>query len=82
MIVENINLSVGGDIISFAHTSKLPTIIDSLSLKNNTNAKIALENAIKTDSSRKQIVQVAAASASSNLQNREPIFVVFENSQL
>ena len=64
------------------HSSKEPTIIDTLTMSRNINAKITLDNAIKTDSSLRQIVLFTGAMISSNIQNREPLFVVLENSRL
>ena len=64
------------------HSSKEPTIIDTLSMTGNINAKITLDNAIKTDSSLRQIVILTSVVVTSNIQNREPLFVVLENSRL
>ena len=64
------------------HSSKEPTIVDALSHKGNMNAKIVMDNAIKSVSTLRQVVLFSVTIATGNVQNREPLFLVLENSRL
>ena len=54
--IQGVTFNSGGAVFMFKHTSTIPTVVDSFSLLNNTDATIILDNSIKSDQSKAQVI--------------------------